>query len=101
MMDYNDYLAGANPGTARDEVRHVLTLRLTQRLMNQNLMLGLFTFWSPSDQDAYFCPVAAYKLSDHWMVTANGNIFAGKNGYTFFGQFQHNSNVDLGIRYSL
>jgi hypothetical protein len=100
MQDYDDYLAGVNPNTSRDEVRHVLTLRLTKMLMNQNLMLGLFTFYSPSDNDAYFRPVATYKFSDHWMFTANGNIFVGEEDYTFFGQFKYNSNVNLGVRYS-
>jgi hypothetical protein len=102
MQDYDDYLDDprVNPDTARDELRNVLTLRLTQMLMNQNLMLGLFTFWSPTDNDAYFRPVATYKVNDHWMVTANGNIFVGEHDYTFFGQFRYNSNVNLGVRYS-
>lgn len=101
MMDHDGYLASQpNPDTARDEARHVLTLRLTKMLMNQNLMLSLFTFYSPSDNDAYFRPVATYKINDHWMVTANGNIFVGEHDYTFFGQFRDNSNVNLGVRYS-
>ncbi len=102
MMDHDDYLAdpSVNPSTARDEARHVLTLRLTQMLMNQNLILSLFTFYSPSDNDAYFRPAATYKISDHWMVTANGNFFIGEDDHTFFGQFKYNSNLNLGIRYS-
>jgi hypothetical protein len=101
LMDYDGYLASQpNPDTARDEVRHVLTLRLTQMLMNQNLILSLFTFYSPSDHDAYFRPVVTYKLSDHWKITANGNFFVGVNDYTFFGQFKYNNNVNLGVRYS-
>jgi len=51
--------------TARDEARHVLTLRLTQMLMNQNLMFSLFSFYSPSDNDAYFRPIITYKITDH------------------------------------
>jgi hypothetical protein len=31
---------------------------------------------------------------------AGANIFAGKNNYTFFGQFEKNSNVYGAIRYS-
>jgi hypothetical protein len=101
MMDYDGYKTGVpNPATSRDEVRHVLTLRLTQMLLNQNLMLSLFTFYSPSDNDAYFRPAATYKLSDHWMLTANGNLFFGEHDYTFFGQFKDDSNVNLGVRYS-
>ena len=100
MMDHDDYLAGMNPDTARDEARHVLSLRLTQMLMNQNLILSLFTFYSPSDNDAYFRPIITYKISDQWRVTANGNFFIGEKDHTFFGQFKYNNNVNLGIRYS-
>ena len=101
MMDYDGYKAGVpSTGTARDELRHVLSLRLTKMLMNQNLMLGLFTFYSPSDNDTYLRPNITYKLSDHWMLIANGNIFIGEDEHTFFGQFENNSNVNLGVRYS-
>ncbi|HSR87354.1 MAG TPA: hypothetical protein VLL07_00250 [Pontiella sp.] len=101
MQDYDDYRDNVpSNNTARDEFRHVLTFRLTHMMMNQNLMLGLFTYWSPSDMDAYLRPVVTHKINDHWMVTANGNFFFGENDYTFFGQFQNNNNVNLGVRYS-
>lgn len=101
MMDYDDYKTGVPPGdAASDELRHVVTLRLTKMLMNQNLMVSLFTFFSPSDNDAYFRPAVTYKLTDHWMLTANGNIFIGEDRHTFFGQFERNSNVNIGVRYS-
>ena len=105
MMEHDDYEQEYNTlfgttATARDEVRHVLTLRLTQMLMNQNLMLGLFTFYSPSDNDAYFRPIISYKVNDHWSAFANGNFFVGEDDHTFFGQFRYNSNVNLGVRYS-
>jgi len=80
--------------------RHVVTLRLTQMLMNQNLTLGIFTYWSPDDQDGYIRPSAAYKLSDHWKLEARGNIFFGRNDNTFFGQFTDNNNIALAARYS-
>jgi hypothetical protein len=105
MMNHDGYEqniinSGGTTDTARDEVRHVLTLRLTQMLMNQNLMLSLFTFYSPSDNDIYIRPIVTYKMTDHWMITANGNFFAGEDDHTFFGQFRYNSNVNLGVRYS-
>ena len=102
MMNHNEYLAtfpGA-PGTQADENRHVVTLRLTQMLMNQNLTLGLFTYWSPSDQDGYLRPSAAYKLTDNWLIETRGNIFFGKNNDSFFGQFANNNNVAMAVRYS-
>ena len=83
-----------------DHNRHVLTLRLTQMLMNQNLTLGLFTYWSPSDQDGYLRPSATYKLSDQWKFEARGNFFFGRDNNTFFGQFADNTNVSLAARYS-
>ena len=100
MMDYDDYKMSTPAGTARDEFRHVLTLRLTKMMMNQNLIIGLFTFYSPSDNDAYLRPNATYKLNDNWTLTANGNIFIGEKDHTFFGQFKDNSNVNMGVRYS-
>lgn len=101
MMNHDDYEAGlVDPATGRDQFRHVVSLRLTQMLMNQNLILSLFTFYSPSDQDAYFRPSATYKLSDNWQLTAAGNLFLGKEDHTFFGQFKYNDNINLGLRYS-
>ncbi|MFW6054688.1 MAG: hypothetical protein ACOC9D_02195 [Thermodesulfobacteriota bacterium] len=101
LQDYNDYREGLPPGSeARDENRHLLTLRLTKLLLNQDLTLSLFTFYSPSDQDVYFRPKASYELSDAWTVVTGGNLFFGEEDHTFFGQFENNSNWYLGLRYS-
>jgi hypothetical protein len=102
MMHHDDYLSSYTgpAGTERDENRHVITLRLTQMLMNQNLTLGLFTYWSPSDHDAYLRPKASYKVTDNWLVELSGNFFFGRNDYTFFGQFEDSSNIALAARYS-
>lgn len=102
MMHHKDYRAAypGPAGTEADEDRHVCTLRLTQMLMNQNLILGLFTYWSPSDRDGYLRPKVSYKLTDNWLVELNGNFFFGKRDYTFFGQFEDNSNVACAMRYS-
>lgn len=101
MMDHEEYRRTLLPGTPRvDEARHVFTLRLTKLLMNQNLTLSLFTFYSPSDSDAYLRPIANYKINDHWSAEIGGNVFIGKDDYTFFGQFKNNTNVYGGVRYS-
>ena len=84
----------------RDENRHLFTLRLTRLLMDQNLTLSLFTFYSPSDNDTYLRPKANYKATDHWTLEAGGNIFLGEKVDTFFGQFERNSNLYAGVRYS-
>ncbi len=101
MMEYGDYRRNLMPGSRpSDEDRHVLTLRLTQLLMSQNLDLSLFTYYSPSDRDAYLRPRVHYKVDDHWSAEIGGNVFVGARDHTFFGQFEGNTNVYVGARYS-
>jgi hypothetical protein len=100
MMDYGDYKRSLQPGArASDENRHVLTLRLTKLLMSQNLRLSLFTYYSPTDKDAYLRPNVHYKIDDHWAAEVGGNVFVGEDDHTFFGQFERNSNVYVAARY--
>lgn len=101
MKDHGSYRATLPAGShPKDKNRHVLTMRLTKMAINQNLTLSLFCFYCPSDKDAYFRPNIKYKLSDSLMVTAGGNFFTGSDDHTFFSQFEKNSNVYTGIRYS-
>ncbi len=101
MMDYGAYRR-ALPFLMepRDENRHVVTLRLTRMLMNQNLILSFFGYFSPSDTDAYLRPKVSYKLNDQWLVETGGNLFLGRHDHTFFGQFEDNSNLYTAVRYS-
>jgi len=102
MMDYDRYLAGARTMGIhpRDKVRHLATLRLTKLLMSQNLKLSLFTYYSPSDGDAYLRPKAHYKIDDHWSAEVGANLFLGAHDHTFFGMFERNTNAYAGVRYS-
>jgi len=101
MQNYDTYKNMLPVGMmAKDEYRHVLTLRLTKMLMNQNLRLSLFTYYSPSDQDGYFRPRAHYKVNDQWAIEAGANIFVRKEDFTFFGQFKDNTNAYVGMRLS-
>jgi hypothetical protein len=101
MLDYGDYEGSLFPGSpSRDEFRHLVTLRLTQLLMNQNLTLSLFTYYSPSDEDAYLRPIVNYKASDQLMYEVGSNIFVGDERHTFFNQFHYNTNLYAGMRYS-
>jgi len=101
MLDYDDYENSLFPGSpAQDEFRHVTTLRLTKLLMNQNLMLSLFTYYCPSDEDVYLRPLVNYKASDHLMYEVGANVFFGDERHTFFNQFHDNTNVYAGVRYS-
>ncbi|MDF1613786.1 hypothetical protein [Desulfurivibrio dismutans] len=98
-VQYNNYLASLPPGApAADRNRHLLTLRLTRLLLQQNLTLSLFVYWSPSDQDGHLRPKANYKISDQLAVEVGANLFRGSRDHTFWGQFEDNSNVYLGLR---
>jgi hypothetical protein len=101
LQDFGAYKTSLLPGQmARDEYRQVLTARLTRLAMSQNLTLSLFVFYSPTDADGYLRPKASYKASDQWLLEGGFNIFNGSKPFTFFGQFESNSNAYLAIRYS-
>jgi len=99
MLDYDAYEQNLTGGPKKDQYRHLMTLRLTKFLLNQNLRLSLFSYYSPSDNDAYLRPKAHYKVTDRWAVEVGGNIFLGADDHTFFGQFQNNTNAYAGLRY--
>lgn len=100
LLDYNDYKENFTFGHPRDQERHVITLQITQLLMNQNLELSLSSYYSPSDKDAYFRPKALYKYTDNIVLEAGANIFIGDEYHTFFGQFEKNTNIYTAVRYS-
>jgi hypothetical protein len=100
MLDFSQYKRNLISGPARDEYRHLITMRLTKLLMNQNLRCSLFTYYSPSDKDVHMRPNVNYKLNDNLALEVGGNIFFGDYSNTFFGQFRNNTNVYAGMRYS-
>jgi len=100
MLDYGSYKRNLPSGPARDEDRHLTSLRLTRLLMNQNLRCSLFTYYSHTDRDVYVRPNVNYKVSDNTAVELGGNVFFGDYPHTFFGQFRDNTNIYAGMRYS-
>jgi len=94
---YKDNLAG---GPARDKDRLLITVRLTKLLMNQNLRMLVFTYYSPTDRDVHIRPNVYYKVSDNLAVEAGANVFFGDYQHTFCGQFENNSNIYTALRYS-
>ena len=99
-LDHNAYLKTlSSRQLLMDEMRHVLSIRLTQLFKMQDIRLSLFAFYSPSDHDAYLRPKASYLLNDAWTVEVGGNWFLGETKQSFFSQFQNNSNIYLGIHY--
>lgn len=102
MQHYEHYkasmeLIGAK--SKREEMRHVLTNRISLQTHQQNITWSLFTFYSPTDNDGYFRPNIHYNYSDSWSLEAGGNFFIGQKESTFFAQFQKNNNLYASIRY--
>ncbi|MEW5796024.1 MAG: DUF1302 family protein [Candidatus Zixiibacteriota bacterium] len=101
MTDYDKFSAQQPQGVfVRDEVRHLLTSRITKLAMSENLTLSAFGFYSPTDEDIYVRLSAAYKYTDEITIAAGGNLFAGRHENTDFGQFQKNDNVYLKLTYN-
>lgn len=99
MQDY-DELKLASPKAYRpDEFRQVVTLRLTWKLMRDNLTLSWFNYFSPSDRDYYLRPSLSYRIDDHWTLSGGANLFGGDEPHTFFGQFEDSSNLWTRLRY--
>ncbi len=100
-LDYDRLIANSPyPQYETDEYRQLLSLRLTWQPGQKKLTGSLFTFWSPSDQDAYIKPSVTYRVDDQWSVATGANLFYGKQKHTFFSQHENNSNVWLRVRFS-
>ncbi len=101
MEDHESYQQSLSLGAPiKDEYRQVITFRLTKLLLSQNLKLSLFAYLSPSDEDSYLRPKIHYKLTDQWSTEVGGNLFFGSDDYSFFGQFDRNTNIYASVRYS-
>ncbi|MFQ5752910.1 MAG: hypothetical protein ACE5HI_13030 [bacterium] len=100
IQNYSGYernLPAAFP--QRKELRHTLSLRLTQFLKYQTLRLSFFMFYSPNDKDYYLNPEIRYELGNGLWVSVGGIFLGGEKEYTFFGQFEKNDNVYFVLRY--
>lgn len=101
MQDFDDYRNNLPTSSdKKDRDRHVLTVRLTKQALSQNLQLSLFAYWSPTDHDGYLRPTVKYKMTDEVSLYLGANVFVGEDNHTFFGQFEDNSSLYLGARYS-
>lgn len=101
MLDYSAYRRTLPPTLpARDHYRQVATVRLTKLLLNQNLQLSLFTFYSPTDSDAHLRPSLHYKATDNLAFETGANIFFGRYDHTQFAQLEDNTNIYAAVRYS-
>jgi hypothetical protein len=100
VLDYDRLVAGSPaPDFEPSKTRHVVTTRLTYRLLQQTLTASLFGFVSPNDGDVHLRPGVSYDWSDALRLTAGANVMLGDDP-TFFGQLEPATNVYLRARYS-
>ncbi len=100
ILRYDSYRGSLGTMPARDEFRHLFTVRLVHLFLNQTLRMELFTFYSPSDRDVYLRPAINYRIMDSLRITIGANIFSGRFDYTEFGQLEGNNNIYTRLRYS-
>ena len=100
MHRYGRYESALPAGFPKqDQLRQLLTLRLTQFLKYQSWKLSLFSFWSPTDDDFYLIPEAAWRVTDEFTATIGANVFGGASETTFLGQLDKNDNLYFSMRY--
>lgn len=84
----------------KDENRTLVTLRLRQQFLLQTLTAGLFTFYSPSDEDMYLRASLAYDYTDQLKLTVGANLFTADDTRTLFGMHEDNDNVYGRVRFT-
>lgn len=101
MFDWATYQGqqSAAGGFVRDEVRHLITSRVTKLMYDELLTLSMFVFYSPTDEDGYLKTSADYKHTDELSIAVGANIFDGRHEATEFGQFAKNDNVYMKFTY--
>jgi len=100
MLDYVIFTSQQIPGVhVRDEIKHLLTSRVTKKLNSETISLNGFIFFSPNEEDLYLRLSVDYKYTDEISLTGGANIFDGSYGNTDFGQFALNDNVYAKLTY--
>jgi hypothetical protein len=89
-----------DPAVRPDERRHLITLRLSWRLMRDNLVISAMNFYSPSAGDYFLRPTLQYRFSDQLQLSAGIHLFGGRDEHSFYGQFEENSSAWTRLRYS-
>lgn len=100
MLDYSEFKGASSSPFEPDQYRHLYTTRLRYRMWQDNLILSLFAYYSPSDQDHFIRPMVSYRFDDNLSLALGANIFSGEQPHTFFGQFEDATNVYARLRYA-
>src|SRR3972149_5167369 len=99
-LRYDRHLSTLPPGFPKqDELRQLVTARLTRLLKYQTWKLSLFGYWSPTEGDFYLIPEGWHRLADGGGFSAGATVFGGKSETSFFGQLDKNDNVYVTVRY--
>lgn len=99
-QDHDRLIASSSaPRFEPPETRHLLTARLTYRALQQTLMMSLFAFASPNQEDVHLRSALSYQWSDAMTISLGANVMLGDQ-QTFFGQLERASNLYVRGRYS-
>jgi len=100
-QDYDELLANSpSPQYEVEEWRPWLTNRLTWRTAQDRVIWSLFSYLSPKDRDWYLRPQVSWRISDAWSLAGGANLFNGEEIYTFFAQFEGDTNAYVRLRFS-
>ena len=107
MLGYQTELIANLTGSVQFQVEGERTLwtgQLYYRMLKDTATVQWFTFYSPSDRDAYSRLRATYKPIQDCEISAGANVFWQSSETrelprTFFGQFENASNVFVSARY--
>ena len=102
LQDYDELAANwpFDPAVQPDRRRHTVTLRLSWRLMRDNLIISAMNFYSPSARDYFLRPGVQYRFDDRLQLNAGIHLFGGRDEHSFYGQFEENSSAWTRLRYS-
>jgi hypothetical protein len=100
IQNYKKMVGSLPVPTNREELRHTLSLRLTQYFSYQTLRLSFFAYYSPNERDYYFNPEFRYDFGSDIYLNVGGTYFGGKKDDTFLGQFDKNDNIYFVLRYA-
>ncbi len=101
MMEYDSFVAQQTPGLHyREEVKHLITSRVTKMMVDETVMVSGFVFYSPDEEDLYFRFSTTYNYSDEIRLTVGANVFDGNYANTEFGQFSLNDNIYTKMTYN-
>lgn len=108
LSDYSNYessFLSFNPSAyayRKKEVSSTYTLRMTYKMMQETLILGLFTYQRPEDKDSFTKLDLSKRLSDNLIFSSGINVFTGEDNYLDreFGMLRDDDNIYSRIKFT-